>query len=44
MIDESKHTEDAELSRYEYADTHSFQDTNRNLKRISDIANNVSTD
>lgn len=36
MVDDSKHTEDGDMSRLEYADHH-FQDTNRNLKRTSEI-------
>ncbi|CDW77121.1 UNKNOWN [Stylonychia lemnae] len=36
MVDESKHTEEADISRFDYSDTH-IQDTNRNLKRVLDM-------
>lgn len=36
MVDESKQTEEADMSRLDFTETHS-QDTMRNLQRISDI-------
>jgi hypothetical protein len=36
MMDESKHTEEADISRFDYSETQ-IQDTNRNLKRVSDV-------
>jgi len=36
MVDESKHTEDADLSRFDYADISTVQDTNRNLHKPSE--------
>jgi len=36
MMDDSKHTEEADMSRSDFTETHS-QDTMRNLQRLSDI-------
>ncbi len=43
MMDDSKHTDDADLSRFDYANT-TMQDTNRNLHPSTDLTSDPTID